>query len=203
VTGLQPRRVRRVQSRSEVTTAKLLSAAVDILVQDGWKGLTTTRVSELSGVSRGAQQHHYPTRGALVAAAIPWLMERRAEELMPRAAAASSVTNRAEFAIDLLWGEFSGVLFEAATELWVAARTDTELRDSLREIEVTHAGRIVASCRQLFGPELSTRPDFDDRVQLAVNTMRGIALLRFLQFDDRARARQWTYARDHLLELFE
>jgi AcrR family transcriptional regulator len=195
-------RPRRTQERSLRTTAKLLSAAVEVLIEEGWAGLTTTRISERSGVSRGAQQHHFPTRASLVAAAIPWLMEQRAAEIAPRVSAASG-TSRAEQAIDVLWGEFSGDLFEAATELWVAARTDVVLRDSLREIEDRFTARIVELCRALFGPELSAPPDFDDRVQLTVNTMRGIALLRFLQFDGRALERQWIYARTRLIALFE
>ncbi len=196
-------RARRPQQRSEVTTTKLLSAAIEILIQDGWAGLTAVQVSKRSGVSRGAQQHHYPTRSALVAAAIPWLMQRRSDELLPRAEHATGTGTRAEVAIDLLWEEFSGELFEAATELWIAARTDRVLRDSLREIEANFTAQLVAACRGLFGPELSARPDFIDRLQLAINTMRGIALLRFLQFDGRAQQRQWTYARARLIALFD
>jgi AcrR family transcriptional regulator len=198
-----PPPARKVQRRTERTTGKLLAAAIDILIEEGWARLTTIRVSERSGVSRGAQQHHYPTRSALVAAAIPWLMERRAEELIPRAEAAAGAEHRAEVAIDLLWQEFSGELFEAATELWVAARTDPELRESLREIERRFTTEVFAVCRELFGSALSQRADFDDRLQLAINTMRGIALLRFLQFDGRAPQRQWAYARSHLIALFD
>ncbi len=66
------------QERSRATQARLLEATVDCLVEHGWSGTTTTVVAARAGVSRGAQLHHYPTRAALVTAAVGHLAERRA-----------------------------------------------------------------------------------------------------------------------------
>ena len=43
------------------------------------KAPTTTRVTELAGVTRGAQVHHFPTRADLVAAAVRHLAAKRTE----------------------------------------------------------------------------------------------------------------------------
>ena len=45
---------------------RLLEATVECLVERGWSGTSTTLVSERAGVSRGAQLHHFPTKGDLV-----------------------------------------------------------------------------------------------------------------------------------------
>ena len=58
------------QERSRVTQQRLLDATVDCLVEHGWAGTTTTLIAERAGVSRGAQLHHYPTKAALVLAAV-------------------------------------------------------------------------------------------------------------------------------------
>ena len=66
----------RQQDRSRATQRRLLDATVDCLVEVGWAGTTTTLVAERAGVSRGAQLHHYPTKAALVVAAVEHLVER-------------------------------------------------------------------------------------------------------------------------------
>ena len=65
---------------------RLLDATVECLVEVGWSGTSTTLVSQRAGVSRGAQLHHFPTKNALVLAAVEHLSEARRDEL--RAAAA-------------------------------------------------------------------------------------------------------------------
>ena len=42
--------------------ARLLEATVELLVERGYAGTSTTLVSERAGVSRGAQLHHFPTK---------------------------------------------------------------------------------------------------------------------------------------------
>ncbi|GAA2714766.1 hypothetical protein GCM10010429_35150 [Micromonospora olivasterospora] len=71
-------------------------------------------------VSRGAQLHHYPTRAALVTAAVTHLTERRAAELRTEAEALPAGPQRLDRVIDLLGAAFTGPLFVAALELWVA-----------------------------------------------------------------------------------
>ncbi|MGZ4524496.1 MAG: TetR/AcrR family transcriptional regulator, partial [Mycobacteriaceae bacterium] len=55
--------------RSRETRLKLMNAVVECLVEHGWSGTTTALVSARAGVSRGAQLHHFASRGDLVAAA--------------------------------------------------------------------------------------------------------------------------------------
>ena len=50
--------------------ARLMDATVDLLVERGFSGTSTTLVSERAGVSRGAQLHHFPTKNDLVVAAV-------------------------------------------------------------------------------------------------------------------------------------
>src|SRR5512138_3868399 len=96
--------VRRQQDRSRVTQRRLLDATVECLVEVGWAGTTTTLVAERAGVSRGAQLHHYPTKDALVLAAVAHLVQRRSEELEAEAAdvPALPLRQRVDRVVDLL-----------------------------------------------------------------------------------------------------
>ena len=50
---------------------------MECLAELGWSGTSTTEVARRAGVSRGAQQHHYPTKMLLVAAALEHLLDRQ------------------------------------------------------------------------------------------------------------------------------
>jgi AcrR family transcriptional regulator len=112
------------QQRSRATRSRPREETIERLIEHGWSGTTTTVVASRAGVSRGAQLHHYPTRAALVTAAMAHLAERRA-------AALPAGTQRLDRLINMLAAAFTGPLFVAALELWVAARTDPVLRAAL------------------------------------------------------------------------
>src|SRR4051812_3478966 len=78
------------QDRSRATRQRLLEAAVACLAEHGWAGSTVTVVAERAGVSRGAAQHHFPTREDLFTAAVEYVAEERStalRALFPRGAA--------------------------------------------------------------------------------------------------------------------
>ncbi|WP_461030967.1 TetR/AcrR family transcriptional regulator, partial [Streptomyces sparsus] len=69
------------QDRSRATRQRLLESAVSCLAEHGWSGSTVTVVAEYAGVSRGAAQHHFPTREDLFTAAVEYVAERRSAAL--------------------------------------------------------------------------------------------------------------------------
>lgn len=69
------------QARSRVTRRHLLEAAVSCLAEHGWAGSTVSVVAERAGVSRGAAQHHFPTREDLFTAAVEYVAEERSTAL--------------------------------------------------------------------------------------------------------------------------
>src|SRR5690606_16085588 len=60
---------------------RLLEAAVACLAEHGWAGSTVSVVAERAGVSRGAAQHHFPTREDLFTAAVEYVAEERSTAL--------------------------------------------------------------------------------------------------------------------------
>ena len=80
----EPRRRRTQEERRTATRGALLDATIDCLIEYGYGGVTTTRVVERAGVSRGAQVHHFPTKAVLVAEALRRLAARRAAENLQR-----------------------------------------------------------------------------------------------------------------------
>jgi AcrR family transcriptional regulator len=173
---------RRTQSERRAATKRVvLEATVDCLVEDGYFRLTTGRVADRAGVSRGAQLHQYPTRQKLVVAAIEYLTELRAAQLRSAVETLPSGADRTAAVLDLLWSQFSGRSFQAGVELLTAARTDTDLRDALIPFEryLRRINRDLLS--ELFGPELTGHRDYREVIGLVINAIYGAALLRVVQ----------------------
>jgi AcrR family transcriptional regulator len=176
------------QERSRATQQRLLDATVECLVERGWSGATTTMIAERAGVSRGAQLHHYPTRAALVLAAVTYVADRRADEL--RAEAGNLTANRGERldrVIDMLAALFTGPLFVAALELWVAARTDPELRSALVPLE-DRVGREMHRLTVELLEADEAKPGVREAVQATLDLLRGLGVANLLHDDSRRRA---------------
>jgi AcrR family transcriptional regulator len=173
------------QQRSHVTRQRLLEATVECLVEYGWTGTTTTLVAERAGVSRGAQLHHYPTKAALVLAAVGHLAERRGEEIRVEAATLRG-PDRVDHVVDLLAAAFTGPLFVAALEVWVAARTDQQLRAAVISLEAKLGRDLHRLAVSLLGADES-RPGVRQAVQATLDLLRGLGVANLLNDDTRRR----------------
>ena len=188
--------------RSATTQQALLDATIRCLVEEGYANTTTARVAELAGVSRGAHLHHFQTRSALVAAAVEHLRVRRAEELMAAADALPSGPERVTQALDLLWRSYTSPLFQGALDLWSAGRTDAELRSHLVKIERDFDRQTMELARRLF-PQAAERPDFEQLIEMAASTIRGLTLLDTLHAGRERSRKQWPFCRARLAAMLE
>ncbi len=196
---------RRSQSeRREETRGRLLDATIQSLTTVGYAGTTIRHVTELAGVSQGAQSHHFPHRVDLVVSAFERLAEQRIAHYRERAGELpDDRTARLRGLLDLLWDDFSSPVFAVAVRLWVAAATDEELRERLIPVEKRIYKNITENSAEVAG-ELGRRPDFDRRLAVAMNTVAGLALT--LEFDPSARARKgnpWPYHRAALERMLD
>src|SRR5262245_51679035 len=176
--------VRRTQAeRREATRTKLLDAAVECLTEHGYAATSVIDVQQRAGVSRGALQHYWPSRAALMVDAVKALFDSMAARLRADMAAhAARVTNpnpsrRIRVAIELLWSSFDSSLFRAELELWVAARHDAELRPLVVQHDRRLGTEIAGLCRDMFGPHLAAHPRFAEAIDLLTHGMRGAALV--------------------------
>jgi AcrR family transcriptional regulator len=188
--------------RTRAMRLRLMEATVDCLVELGWAGTTTTVVSRRAGVSRGAQLHHFPSKQALVVAAVEHLTDRRRDDM--RAAADELPDDgRIRRALDLLAAQFVSPVFFAALELWVAARTDAELRESVGPLERRIGRETHAFALELLGVD-EARGDNRQLVQATLDLVRGLGLAASLSDDIARRAAvldSWAVVLEHELDM--
>ncbi|MGW9477950.1 TetR/AcrR family transcriptional regulator [Saccharomonospora azurea] len=182
------------QERSRTTRRRLMEAAVDCLAELGWTGTTVGVVAERAGVSRGAAQHHFPTREDLVVATVEFLAEEQIAELRERAGTLPPGRRRAEPVARLLLNLYTGTKFRAALHLWVAASTDDALRAVLGPLEAKVGREAHRVAVDLLDADES-RPGVRETVQATLDLARGLGLADLLSDDSRRRqrlVRQWA-----------
>jgi AcrR family transcriptional regulator len=172
----------------------LLAAAIECLADVGWAGSTVAVVAERAGVSRGAAQHHFPTREDLVTAAIEYVAEERITHLRDGLPLVPAGTSRTEFIVDTIGEMYASKLFRAALQLWVAAASDEQLRDKVVPLEA-HVGREAHRMTvEALGADES-RPGVREAIQATLDLARGLGLANLLTDDTKRRTRvlrQWS-----------
>ncbi|MEU0695784.1 TetR/AcrR family transcriptional regulator [Streptomyces niveus] len=187
------------QDRSRVTRQRLLEAAVACLAEHGWAGSTVSVVAERAGVSRGAAQHHFPTREDLFTAAVEYVAEERSTAL--RALAPSGPTHRREV-VEAVVTLYTGPLFRAALHLWVAASDEEQLRPRVTELEARVGREAHRMTVELLGADESV-PGVRETVQGLLDMARGLGLATLLTDDTQRRNRvvaQWARILETVLD---
>jgi AcrR family transcriptional regulator len=184
--------------RSRAMRQRLLEATIECLVEQGWSGTSTTLVSQRAGVSRGAQLHHFPTKSDLVLAAIDHLTSARQNELVAQSAELPEGPRRTRAVLEMLGEQYTGPLFLAALELWVAARTDPALRDAVTALEARVGRDAHRHTVEALGVDESV-PGNRELVQATLDLVRGLGLANTIS-DDTARRRRILNAWAHTLD---
>lgn len=175
-----PRRTQ-AQRRTETQT-RLLEATAEALADVGWAGLSTTEVSRRAGVSRGAQQHHYPTKMELVAAALEHLLVRLHQEYHQAYEALPVERRNVAGALDLFWDTIRQPPAVALLELALAGRTDPELRTVSAQLSERVVTMIKETFQELF-PEGLPAELVDTTIRALFALYVGLSLQNSLDDD--------------------
>jgi AcrR family transcriptional regulator len=171
LTGV-PRRTNAERSRH--TRLRIMQAAIDCLIEDGYAAASIGEIQDRAGVSRGALLHQYPSKTTLLIDAIRHLSDRQFEQFKRRLAAKGGNPDW----LAILWQSFDTPEIGALLELWVAARTDATLRDTLLAQQRELRCQIRSFSLAHFGDRLPG--NFDAFVDSTLIYYRGLALTNVL-----------------------
>jgi AcrR family transcriptional regulator len=186
------------QERSRATRRALLDAAVECLAELGWSGSTIAVVAQRAGVSRGAAQHHFPTREDMYTAAIRHVAEMRIADLRESVERLPEGAPRTGALVELLVALYAGPSFRAALQLWVQASTDERLRERVVPLE-EHVGRVAHQAALDALDAHEDEPGVREIVQATLDLARGLGLAGLLT-DDAPRRRHVISAWSRMLE---
>ncbi len=170
-----PPKLTRAQQRA-ATRSALIQATAECLTQEGYSGLTTRRVAERAGVAQSTLMHHFPTREALLVEAVTSLALGLAEEALDELdlAALHSPEHR-EAVLDEAWRRFTSPQALAAAQLWIAAWSEPELAQTLRDLELRINAILNATAATLF-PDQTEDARFPALIAATVSLIQGLVM---------------------------
>lgn len=173
---------------------------MDCLADGGWSATTVAVVAERAGVSRGAAQHHFPTREDLITAALEHMFDERIESARAELAAPGT-SPTTEAVVARLVEHFTGTLFKAALQVWTAAAADEALRERVVPLEQKFGRLAYRMAIEALG--VSDEDETVHRlVQATLDLARGLGLADVLTDDSARRAevvRAWAAHLDAVL----
>ncbi|MXP20429.1 TetR family transcriptional regulator [Gordonia sp. HNM0687] len=183
------------QERSRLTRERLVQATMDALAHDGWAAATVAAVAERAGVSRGAAQHHFPTREALITAVLEQVFEEMTSTASGVLASLPDDKDaRVAAAVDRAVAIYTGTEFKAALQVWAAAASDPALRELILPMEAKFARAAHRMTVAAIDPD-DRYPDSHRIAQVTLDLARGLGLADTLSDDSRRREQvvaTWT-----------
>lgn len=176
------------QDRSRVTRQRLLESAVHCLAEYGWSAATVSVIADDAGISRGALQHHFPTREELVVAALEYMFQERTARVERLTAPTGDGAERVHTVVVTLIDMFNGDLFRAALQAWTAAAADEQVREVIAPLERRFARSVHALAVQHLGVD-DEDPHVRTLIQATLDLARGLALADLLSDDSKRRER--------------
>ncbi|WP_371411386.1 TetR/AcrR family transcriptional regulator [Mycobacterium sp. shizuoka-1] len=180
--------------------SRLLNATIECLVTYGYAGTTTPRIAEIAGVTRGAQVHHFRSKEDLVVAAVEYLAEQRIQKAMRRDAGIWKGPDPVAGVLEFLWDSHQGDMFVATIELWVAARTDDVLAREVARVEPMVNSTLITAIAQLL-PDHAARKQVRNVLYTAMDALRGILVVGFVDRDETQARRRWDRACVYLADM--
>lgn len=182
------------QNRSRATRQRLLETTIRCLAAHGWEASTVGFIAAEAGISRGAVQHHFRTREALIFAALEHMFAERVAQLDALPEPGGAGAERIHAVVTGLVDAIGGEPFRAALQVWTAAAADPELRAAVVPLEKQFARGVHHRAVRLLGVD-DTDPAMRGLIQATLDLARGLALADVLTDDSRRRAgvvRAWS-----------
>jgi AcrR family transcriptional regulator len=170
----EQRTLDRQEAKSARARETICRATIDCLAEYGYAETSINRVVERAGVSKGALQHHFPSKEDLITATADRLLQRSLDQRPPQTPAGESCVADELFAV---WTNLVNTKqYRALLEILTAARTDRQLHKrispTLRQWNASIDRRMV----EIY--ESPERDDEDVQILMVMNRslMRGLVI---------------------------
>lgn len=175
--------------KSQATQRMIIDTTIRCLAKYGYHDTTYIRISEESGVSRGAMRHHFPSRTDIIKATIEYLHKKRLAAFK-KAANSNSIPpeqSRTEASIEALWQHVNHPIFMVFIDLALVARKDRELAAIFRPAQETFRRECYYAALELFPEWIHRREQLRTAIDMALYMMEGMVLDDLSLNGDEAR----------------
>ncbi len=181
-----------IAEQQGVTTRNaLLTESVKLIAELGYSRFSTQLLAERTSVSRGALQHHFGNRKIdLITAVAEYVYSRFRDNAALKIPVRADIQTAVEKTIDSAYEIYRGPEAVVLVELWMAARSDPDLKAALAPILAKLDDAVGLSFGSRF---ISAKNGDEERIEtfrfLARFVFRGMTLERQMWIDDELEGR--------------
>jgi AcrR family transcriptional regulator len=171
-----PVRRRTQAERSEETRTRILKAAAHLIRKRGYARFRTAEVAKESGLSRGAQLHHFPTKDSLVVATLEYVFEQAQALSRRRASAVNKPRDLIEAVIEDAREFFFSEHFMVAIDIVLSTSTNQTVRKQILDISRKARRPVEAAWTEALAASGVPGPLASQIVALTLGLVRGMAV---------------------------
>lgn len=158
------------QAKSQRARKAICRATIESLAEDGYSETSLKRVALVAGFSKGALQHHFPTKEDLIAATVDELLARTFKPIKKPLADVDD-------ALAAAWTRFINTPgYLALLEILVAIRTDKPLKGRLTDDLRAWGERLDAQTLELYEAVSGDETEAVMLLNMTRSFMRGLLI---------------------------
>jgi AcrR family transcriptional regulator len=119
------------EERSAETRERLIRAAIECIREHGYSATRTSEIASRAGVTRGALQHHFPSKPDLLLGVVSFVAEEIFDHLKTAREEKGPLPDRVRSTLRHLWEVYSSPEYHATTDILSAMRSDPDLHETL------------------------------------------------------------------------
>lgn len=169
----EPEGLGKQQAKSRRVRKEICEATISCLIKLGYAETSLQRVAKAAGFSKGALQHHFPSKEDLMAATADRLLERPFTQ--PRNA--EDLPDSVEAAILMNWKKLANTqAYLALLEILIATRTDLKLQDRIKDKLAAWNDALDQQALRTFRSATGTDEDVVAVLTMTRSLMRGLVI---------------------------
>lgn len=167
-------------ARSEATRTRVLDAAVDCIVEEGFQASNLSRIARYAGMTTGAIQHQFGDKATLLSEVVERGFARMVDRLARLPGGDLPVEDRVAALVGALWDGYDAASTRASLETLLAMRGDEAFQRRSLEFLSSMRERIDRLWMGTFWDVDCGRGSHVEAQRLVFNTLNGLALERIL-----------------------
>lgn len=169
------------QEKSQRAQETICEAAIQSLYEVGYSDTTLNKVADLAGLSKGALQHHFPTKEDLISATADRLLSRSVPDKSVRKASPS-----VEVSLLYIWNKMVNTpQYRALLEILNAARTDKELQKRISDKLLAWGKAIDEHSVRTYQAKNGNDEDVKALMNMTRSFMRGLIIQERYKADQK------------------
>ncbi len=173
--GAPPRRTH--EERRAATREALLSAAIEVITEQGYASTTTNLIAERAGVTRGALQYHFPARDDMVLAIVDHVMTELNFRIDTAGLSAKPLWERVEALVGRYREVFAGPMFFATMQILLGVRGEPAVFERVKEHLTEKQDAINHTWQAIFPDAKLDKGEMASLRRIAMAAIRGYVLL--------------------------